>query len=84
MSSKIFKNDEYIDFIIKERFLEPEQFIDYKGTCVPKNYLKYSELVENFEVRDDDIWLCHFPRSGIYNINLFVLIELRIEIVIYY
>ena len=72
MSSKNFKNDEYIEFINNERYLESDLFTEYNGTYIQKVYLKYSDLVEKFEVRDDDIWLCHYPRSGMNNFKYFV------------
>ena len=71
MASKILKNDEDIEFIIQERFLESDKFAVYKGTYVSKDYLKYSKLIEHFEVRDDDIWLCDFPRAGIKKSKLY-------------
>ena len=64
MSSRNLRNDKEIDFIIKERFIEPYELSCYKGIYLPKNYIKFIELIENFEVREDDIWLCNFPISG--------------------
>ena len=64
MSSKILRSEEDLEFIMKERFSEPNKFADYKGTFLPKKFCKFAESIENFQVRDDDIWLCSFPRSG--------------------
>ena len=33
----------------------------YKGVAMYNNEI---EMIEQMEVRDDDVWVCSFPRSG--------------------
>ena len=33
---------------------------------LPIGYKKHHELVQNFDVFEDDIWICTFPKSGIH------------------
>lgn len=39
---------------------------DYKfSKCfLPKKYAEFSDRIQNFEVRSDDVWICGFPKSG--------------------
>lgn len=31
---------------------------------LPNFYEKFGQLIEDFDVRDDDIWVCGFPKTG--------------------
>jgi len=33
-------------------------------TCLPIHYKKFSESIDNFEVRNSDVWVCSFPKTG--------------------
>ncbi|KAJ8669934.1 hypothetical protein QAD02_001193 [Eretmocerus hayati] len=39
-------------------------FISFKGVFLPEDYELIADAVENFEVRDDDVWVCSFPKTG--------------------
>lgn len=39
-------------------------FVWVNGVYLPNEYKRIANAIENFEVRDDDIWVCSFPRSG--------------------
>ncbi|OXU28963.1 hypothetical protein TSAR_015793 [Trichomalopsis sarcophagae] len=58
--------DSELDQILSECLSEdvPIQCINYKGLFVPDTYPVIADSVENFEVRDDDIWVCSFPKTG--------------------
>lgn len=59
--------DSELDEILYNSFAEHVRDIKggfYKGVWLPQDYLKISNDVENFKVRDDDVWVCSFPRSG--------------------
>ncbi|XP_048515989.1 luciferin sulfotransferase-like [Athalia rosae] len=34
------------------------------GCCQPKTFTKHIDVIDNFEVRDDDIWVCSFLKAG--------------------
>ncbi|XP_058800464.1 luciferin sulfotransferase-like [Phymastichus coffea] len=34
------------------------------GVFLPEEYNRIADAVENFEVRDDDVWVCSFQKSG--------------------
>ena len=66
MNSRILRTEEELNSILENCFISPRYFIDYKGTLLPKHYTKYAEIIENFQVQNDDIWLCSFPISSKY------------------
>ncbi|XP_012287549.1 sulfotransferase family cytosolic 1B member 1 isoform X2 [Orussus abietinus] len=39
-------------------------YITAKGYCLPEYYKTFSESIEHMEVRDDDVWVCSFPKTG--------------------
>lgn len=49
---------------------ESSKTIDYQsydyceGTWLPNSYQDVKESIHNFEMRDDDIWVCSFPKTG--------------------
>ena len=38
--------------------------VNPSGFVYPTSFVDYLERIKKFEVRDDDIWLCTFPKSG--------------------
>jgi len=44
-----------------------------KDVVLPKFYEKYAQLIEDFDVRDDDIWICGFPKTGFNKLFLTIL-----------
>ena len=63
-----YSTDAELDKILSECFSEdvPIRSIFYKGLFVPDSYPIIADAVENFEVRDDDVWVCSFPKTGIF------------------
>ncbi|XP_018331171.1 sulfotransferase 1 family member D1-like [Agrilus planipennis] len=55
-------SDEILDtqFVNKTR----KGYVTVKGFTLPEAYGEYSNEIENFEVYDDDVWVCSFPKSG--------------------
>ena len=39
-------------------------FVTIDGVFLPEDYKKFADAVENFEVFDDDVWVCSFQKSG--------------------
>lgn len=39
-------------------------YVKVDGCILPENYKQFADAIENFEVRDDDIWVCSYPKSG--------------------
>lgn len=35
-------------------------------TCMPETFLNYVERIKNFEVRNDDVWVASYPKTGKY------------------
>ncbi|XP_043276423.1 luciferin sulfotransferase-like [Venturia canescens] len=57
---------EDVDRLLRETFTNEFRtgYINLKGFCLPAYYKKFANSIENFEVRDDDVWVCSFPKSG--------------------
>ncbi|XP_015111028.1 sulfotransferase 1 family member D1 [Diachasma alloeum] len=58
-----FENsDEKWEELFKSHF--QSNFITIKGVRFPEAFTKHADDIENFKVRDDDIWVCTFPKAG--------------------
>ncbi|KAF2888820.1 hypothetical protein ILUMI_17353 [Ignelater luminosus] len=33
-------------------------------TCIPEQYLQFADEIQNFEVKNDDIWVASYPKTG--------------------
>ncbi|GJQ87477.1 hypothetical protein Trydic_g19237 [Trypoxylus dichotomus] len=49
---------------LRDQVVPPLNLKDYAGTVLPSRFDDYKDRIENFEVRDDDIWVASFPKSG--------------------
>lgn len=60
-----FVNDD-LDRILKEKFITEfrKGYVTVEGVCLPERFEKFARAIEDFEVRDDDIWVCSFPKTG--------------------
>ncbi|XP_076630425.1 luciferin sulfotransferase [Colletes latitarsis] len=58
--------DNDLNQILKETFTTEfrKGYITVNGVCLPERFNKFSQAIEDFEVRDDDIWVCSFPKTG--------------------
>ena len=70
-----------LDQILKDKFTTEfrKEYTTVQGICLPKKYEDFAQIIENFEIRDDDVWICSFPKTGI----IFLSILLREKIYIY-
>lgn len=58
--------DTDLDKLAFETLTEKAQtnFVRVDGIFLPEDYKKYADEVENFQVEDDDVWVCSFQKSG--------------------
>ncbi|XP_011302859.1 sulfotransferase 1 family member D1 [Fopius arisanus] len=56
------KTDEQWEQLFRSYFRS--KFITVKGVRLPEVFTKFSDDIENFKVRDDDVWVCTFPKAG--------------------
>lgn len=47
-----------------ESKLKLYDYIKFNGYFIASQYKNFIDVIENFEVRDDDIWVCSFPKTG--------------------
>lgn len=40
-------------------------YITVEGVCMPETYQRFAQAIENLEVKEDDVWVCSFPKTGI-------------------
>lgn len=38
----------------------------YRGVVLSERYQTFADKIENLEVRDDDIWVMSYPKTGMY------------------
>lgn len=57
-----------IDELLKNKFTNDfrKGYVTYDGITMPLKYKELKEDIDNFEVFDDDIWICSFPKTGLY------------------
>ncbi|XP_076240817.1 luciferin sulfotransferase [Calliopsis andreniformis] len=55
-----------LDQLLRENFTAEfrKGYVTVNGVCLPERYEKFARAIEDFEVRDDDIWVCSFPKTG--------------------
>ncbi|KZC08591.1 PREDICTED: estrogen sulfotransferase, testis isoform-like [Dufourea novaeangliae] len=55
-----------LDRILREKFTTEfrKGYVTVNGVCLPQRYEEFARAIEEFEVRDDDIWVCSFPKTG--------------------
>lgn len=39
-------------------------YLEFDGVSLPEEYKYFADAVENFEVFDDDVYVCSFQKSG--------------------
>lgn len=39
-------------------------YVKCKGHLLPNNFKNFGDEIESMKVRDDDIWVCTFPKTG--------------------
>lgn len=66
MARQVDDTNAKLDRILKEKFTSDFRsgYITVDGVCLPEYYEKFAEPLDNFDVYDDDIWLCTFPKTG--------------------
>ncbi|XP_033230911.1 luciferin sulfotransferase-like [Belonocnema kinseyi] len=66
MSQKFIIPADDLDRLLQEKCTSELRtgYITVDGVCLPEYFQNFADRVENFEVRDDDIWVCSFPKTG--------------------
>ncbi|XP_048510868.1 luciferin sulfotransferase-like [Athalia rosae] len=54
-----------VDLLYKSFYNSSDHgWVKLEGCVLPGHYKKFADVIENFEVRDADVWVCTFPKSG--------------------
>lgn len=55
-----------LDYLLAKTFTNEFRtgYISVDGVCLPEHYLKFADSIENLEIREDDTWVCSFPKTG--------------------
>ncbi|KAL1449725.1 hypothetical protein WDU94_002205 [Cyamophila willieti] len=59
-------NETEIGKVLKSKFTSSFRtgYVRCKGVCMPEYYVEFAEDIINMDVRDDDVWVCSFPKTG--------------------
>lgn len=49
---------------ILNKFCSSYILVGEDRTCIPEYYLRFAEQIRNFEVKDDDIWVASYMKTG--------------------
>lgn len=73
-----------LDQILKDKFTTEfrKEYTTVQGVCLPKKYEDFAQIIENFEIRDDDVWICSFPKTGIIFLSILLREKYQIYIII--
>lgn len=54
------------DKILNEKFVNlfRSGYVSVKGITLPERFKDFYKAIDNFEVFDDDVWVCSFPKTG--------------------
>lgn len=60
------EENKYLDGVLRDKFTSDFRtgYVSVDGVCLPQHYLNFQDAIENFQVRDDDVWVCSFPKTG--------------------
>ncbi|XP_046737702.1 luciferin sulfotransferase-like [Diprion similis] len=65
MHIQIERFDDELEDLIKKVYNNPfRSFVKMNGVTMSETHKKFSDAIENFQVRDDDVWVCSIPKSG--------------------
>ncbi|KAF2886189.1 hypothetical protein ILUMI_19984 [Ignelater luminosus] len=66
-AEEVTDNDEIGRIIHKQilnEFCTGYILVGEERTCIPKYYLRFADEIKNFEVKDDDIWVTSYMKTG--------------------
>nr|XP_031843272.1 sulfotransferase 4A1-like [Nomia melanderi] len=60
------EDDADLEQILREKFTSEfrKGYVTVDGVCLPQRYEEFAKAIEDFEVKDDDVWVCSFPKTG--------------------
>lgn len=60
------EGDANLDQMLRERFTSEfrKGYVTMDGICLPQRYEEFAKAIEDFQVKDDDVWVCSFPKTG--------------------
>lgn len=66
MTSNFLDSESELDRLLCEKFTSEFRtgYITIDGICLPEYFQEFAERIKNFEIRNDDIWVCSFPKTG--------------------
>lgn len=65
MKVKIENLDEAISKKLIETFQSKNSFVKVEGDVIlPEKYAELAEDIKNLKIREDDVFLCSYPRTG--------------------
>lgn len=65
-SSREIPDDSDLDEIVQRDLTHKfcARYITIEGFTLPERYLAIKQQVDNFDVSENDVWVCSFPKTG--------------------
>lgn len=63
---KMLIEDQELDMILKRDFTSRYRkgYVNAEGVTMPEQYLEIKDGIDNWNVKEEDVWICSFPKSG--------------------
>lgn len=58
--------DDEVSNILSKYFVTSfrDGYVKANGVVLPTHFKKFGQRIQDMEIRDDDLWVCSYPKTG--------------------